>query len=181
MSDINTAILDAAEARMRLGGFNGFSFRDIAADVGIKSSSVHYHFPTKEVLAAAVIHRYAAKTIEYINQQLKAGLSPIAAWTKLFHGTLHTLRMCPAVVVGAGCQDLPPEVATEIRRFFSTCLTEMGKLGLSPADAAQLLATVSGALLIANATDDFKVFDQATHEIAQKAGLRGARPAKPRL
>jgi len=30
MSDVNTAILDAAEARMRLGGFNGFSFRDCA-------------------------------------------------------------------------------------------------------------------------------------------------------
>jgi AcrR family transcriptional regulator len=58
MSDVNTAILNAAEARMRLGGFNGFSFRDIAADVGVKSSSVHYHFPTKETLAAAVIHRY---------------------------------------------------------------------------------------------------------------------------
>ena len=58
MSDVNTAILDAAEARMRLGGFNGFSFRGIAADVGVKSSSVHYHFPTKETLAAAVIHRY---------------------------------------------------------------------------------------------------------------------------
>src|ERR1700719_4303414 len=28
MSDVNTAILDAAEARMRLGGFNGFGFRD---------------------------------------------------------------------------------------------------------------------------------------------------------
>ena len=30
MSDVNIAILDAAEARMRLGGFNGFSFRDCA-------------------------------------------------------------------------------------------------------------------------------------------------------
>jgi len=62
MSDVNTAILDAAEARMRLGGFNGFSFRD----VGVKSSSVHYHFPTKETLAAAVIHRYTDKAIESI-------------------------------------------------------------------------------------------------------------------
>jgi TetR/AcrR family transcriptional repressor of nem operon len=54
MSDVKTAIMDAAERRMQLGGFGGFSFREIAADVGIKSSSVHYHFPTKEDLAAAV-------------------------------------------------------------------------------------------------------------------------------
>ena len=47
MNEIAAAIMDAAERRMRIGGFNGFSFREIAADVGVKSSSVHYHFPTK--------------------------------------------------------------------------------------------------------------------------------------
>src|SRR5437899_1576737 len=64
MSDVATAIMDAAERRIRLGGFNGFSFREIAADVGVKSSSVHYHFPTKEKLAAAVIHRYTDEVAE---------------------------------------------------------------------------------------------------------------------
>ena len=34
---------------MRRGGFHGFSFRDLAADVGIKSASVHYHFPIKPI------------------------------------------------------------------------------------------------------------------------------------
>ena len=66
MSDAAVAIMDAAERRIRLGGFNGFSFREIAADVGIKSSSVHYHFPTKENLAAAVIHRYTDEVAELI-------------------------------------------------------------------------------------------------------------------
>src|SRR5260370_11270071 len=174
MSGVATAIMDAAEARMRLGGFNGFSFRDIAADVGVKSSSVHYHFPTKETLAAAVIHRYTDKAIECINQQLKAGLTPVAAWTKTFRGTLHTLHMCPALAVGAGCQDLPPEVASEIRRFYSTCLTEMGNVGLSPTDAVRLLATISGALLIANAIGDLDVFDQATREMVPEPELTAA-------
>ena len=57
MNEILAAIMDAAERRMRIGGFNGFSFREIAADVGVKSASVHYHFPTKENLAAAVTRR----------------------------------------------------------------------------------------------------------------------------
>ncbi|WP_157628311.1 helix-turn-helix domain-containing protein, partial [Ensifer sp. BR816] len=46
--------MDAAEERIRRAGYSGFSFREIAADVGVKSASVHYHFPTKERLAAAV-------------------------------------------------------------------------------------------------------------------------------
>ena len=29
-SDVKTAIMDAAERRMQLGGFGGFSFREIA-------------------------------------------------------------------------------------------------------------------------------------------------------
>ncbi len=45
MKDVKTQIVDAAERRMQRGGFGGFSFREIAADVGIKSSSVHHHFP----------------------------------------------------------------------------------------------------------------------------------------
>jgi AcrR family transcriptional regulator len=64
MSDMKTEIMDAAERRMQAGGFGGFSFREIAADVGIKSSSVHYHFPTKEDLAAAVIRRWAGRSLD---------------------------------------------------------------------------------------------------------------------
>ena len=64
MSDIKTAIMDAAERRMQAGGFGGFSFREIASDVGIKSSSVHYHFPTKEDVIDELLreaeHRIAA-------------------------------------------------------------------------------------------------------------------------
>ena len=33
--EVSVAIMDAAERRIRLGGFNGFSFREIAADVGM--------------------------------------------------------------------------------------------------------------------------------------------------
>ncbi len=96
MSDVKTAILDAAERRMQIGGFGGFSFREIAADVGIKSSSVHYHFPTKENLAAAVIRRWAEETSEFIDRELEKDPDPARAWTNAFRGTaLSEGRMCP--------------------------------------------------------------------------------------
>jgi TetR/AcrR family transcriptional repressor of nem operon len=57
-SEKASEIMDAAERRIRTSGYNGFSFRQIAADVGVKSSSVHHHFPTKPALAAAVARRY---------------------------------------------------------------------------------------------------------------------------
>src|SRR6201982_2827398 len=58
MDTIRDAILSSAEARIRRAGFHGFSFRDLAADVGIKSASVHYHFPTKADLGVILMKNY---------------------------------------------------------------------------------------------------------------------------
>jgi TetR/AcrR family transcriptional regulator, transcriptional repressor for nem operon len=58
MDTIRDAILSSAEARMGRDGFHGFSFRDLAADVGIKSASVHYHFPTKADLGVRLMRNY---------------------------------------------------------------------------------------------------------------------------
>src|SRR5690242_21605331 len=140
MSDVKTAIMDAAERRMQLGGFGGFSFREIAADVGIKSSSVHYYFPTKEDLAAAVIHRWAEETSKHIDAELEKDPNPVRVWTKAFRGTaLSEGRMCPCTVLGAASQDLPPKVASEVRSFFRICLDKLIAEGLSPGKAAEVL------------------------------------------
>src|SRR5260370_42077550 len=103
MIEVGHEIMDGAERRMRIGGFNGFSFREIAADVGVKSSSVHYHFPTKGKLAAAVVHRYTDEVAELIDRELAKDPDPIKEWTRAFRGTLHShKRMCAGTVRWAG-------------------------------------------------------------------------------
>ena len=52
------ALLQAAENKVRLGGYSNFSFRELATEIGIKSASVHYHFPTKADLGAELAHQY---------------------------------------------------------------------------------------------------------------------------
>src|SRR6185503_20910985 len=99
MHDMADAILDAAERRIRQGGFSGFSFRELAADVGVKSSSVHYHFPTKEALAAAVVRRWAEETSKHIDEELQKDSDPVRVWTKAFRGTaVSEGHMCPCTV-----------------------------------------------------------------------------------
>src|SRR6478736_1833057 len=116
MGDMKTAIMDAAERRMQAGGFSGFSFREIATDVGIKSSSVHHHFPTKEALAAAVIRRWADRTSEHIDKALAKDPDPVRVWTKAFRGTAFSEpHMCPCTVLAAASQDLPEQVAKEVK------------------------------------------------------------------
>ncbi len=173
MGDVATAIMDAAERRMRIGGFNGFSFREIAADVGVKSSSVHYHFPTKEKLAAAVIHRYTDEVADIIDQKLATDPDPVKVWTRAFRGTLHSdERMCPCAVLGAGALDLPPELAAEVKRFFKMCLDKLVAGGLSANSAAELLATITGAMVVANALNDIGIYDRATRLRYKRADAR---------
>ena len=181
MNDAKTAIMDAAERRMQQGGFGGFSFREIAADVGIKSSSVHYHFPTKEDLAAAVIRRWAEYTSEFIDKELEKDSDPIRVWAKAFRGTAFSkAHMCPCTVLGAASQDLPEQVAKEVKAFFKMCQDKLVAEGLSPTNAAAVLSTITGALVLANALGDTAEYDRATRDLlrqsaAAAAGRHGAR------
>src|ERR1700759_4837156 len=116
MSEIANAIMDAAEKPIRSGGFGGFSFRDIAADVGVKSSSVHYHFPTKEKLAVAVIRRWGGQMSAPIERESQKDSDPVRVWSRAFRATALSLdQMCPCAVLGAESRDLPEEVATEVK------------------------------------------------------------------
>ena len=52
------AILAAAKRTAQAHGYGGLNFRELAAEVGIKAASIHYHFPSKADLGAAVAKRY---------------------------------------------------------------------------------------------------------------------------
>lgn len=164
-------IMDAAERRIREAGYNGFSFRDLAADVGVKSASVHHHFPTKAALGAAVARRYADRFLAAVEGE--RGDRLVAAWRAAFRRALREDgRMCLCGVLGAEAGALPPEVAAEARRFFergAECLARAH--GGGPAAAARdaglrVLATLEGAMLIARALGDPAAFDRATAGLA---------------
>ena len=178
MIDVATEILDAAEQRMRAGGFNGFSFREIAVDVGVKSSSVHYHFPTKEKLAAAVIHRYTDEVSELFERELKEGVDLLSVFTTAFRGTLSEDGMCPCIVLAAGALDLPEEVAAEVKRFFNMSLDKLVEAGLTANAAAEFLSTITGAMLIANVLDDAAIYDRATTTPSLSTGSEKKRPSR---
>ena len=70
-------ILDVAESFTQTRGFNAFSYKDIQAEVGVKTSSIHYYFPTKQDLAAAMTERYTDRFLQllnYINEKNSKGV-----------------------------------------------------------------------------------------------------------
>ncbi len=163
MSETATAIIDAAERRIRAFGYHGFSFREIAADTGVKSSSVHYHFPTKEALAAAVARRYTLRFAEAVEAEMAAGYAVKAAWQKCFRQSLrHDGKMCLCGALAVTSHDLSDEVTREVRAFFEQGLAQLTSAGLTIDAANQLLAQLEGAMLLATILNDFDAFDRAT-------------------
>jgi len=51
-------IIRIADNLIREKGYNAFSFYDISKKVGIKTASIHYHFPLKSDLGVAVIEQH---------------------------------------------------------------------------------------------------------------------------
>ena len=167
MRDTTNAIMDAAEVRIRAGGYTGFSFRDLAGDVGVKSASVHYHFPTKETLAAAVARRYRDRFLAVVEQDIAAGHDVVAAWKARFRRALQgDGGMCLCGTLGAAAGTLPEEVLAEARAFFEEGLAQMAARGLTTEKAAQVLATLEGAMLLATVMQRPAAFDEATAALA---------------
>ncbi len=81
MSNILTTsdeILASARALIMTGGYNGFSYADIAAVVGIRKASIHHHFPSKTDLVRTLVVRYredAEAGIAYLEQQVRNPLA----------------------------------------------------------------------------------------------------------
>ncbi len=172
-------ILDAAEGLLRTRGYNGFSFRDLADAVGIKSASVHYHFPTKADLGQAVARRYKDRFIDGLGDPRDTARTPAAlldGYLGAFRAALggasgETGQMCLCGMLGAEIDALPPAVAAEAGRFFernAVWLGEvLGRLAPAPDPAALrrralfILATLQGALILARGLKDPAVFDEA--------------------
>ena len=58
LSDTARKIADTFQSMVMQRGFNAVSYGDIAKELGIRTASIHYHFPTKAELGATVLSRY---------------------------------------------------------------------------------------------------------------------------
>jgi len=163
-------ILDAAERRVRSSGYNGFSFRDLAQDVEIKSASVHHHFPTKEALVAALAERYADRFLEQVADS-PVGPARVEAYRQAFRESLARDRlMCLCGMLGAESGGLPESVVLQTREFFTRTRAHLaagleGHADDPTAAAEQILARLEGALLMARTTGDAGLFDRATERL----------------
>lgn len=97
MNDNRSRLLEIAEGSVQRTGLKALSFRTLADEVGIKSSSVHYHFPEKSDLARTLIEQYRDKLFVELNAIATSGGSlrtQFLAFVDVFGGIAHDNRVC---------------------------------------------------------------------------------------
>lgn len=174
-------ILDVAERLVQSRGFNGFSYADVAAELGVTKASLHYHFPGKAELGEALIRRYASRFADALRQidvDCSDAPAKLAAYASLYAGVLKDQRMCLGGMMAADFATLPPAMRTEVVRFFDENeawlerVLEQGVAGGglryegSARDEAQLIiSALEGAMLVARPYGDPERFHQAARRL----------------
>ncbi len=177
------AILAAAKTAAQQHGYNGINFRSIGEAVGVKNASIHYHFPSKADLGAAVAERYWQDVAAVLARIREANPDPrhcLQLYPSIFRTSLEDgNRLCLSSFMAAEHDDLPEPVKRQVLAFADTnvawltqVLTDAG-LG-TPAHcerrARAIYTAVAGAQLIARTRADLDVFDDLMRSY-QEAGL----------
>lgn len=167
-------IIDTTRRLIQTRAYHGFSFQDIADNVGIKKASLYHHFKSKDDVAIEVLR----SSIEAIEAELgKSAEKPASQRLEKYLAMTRTIqgageRMCPGCSFAAILDAVSPAVQSEVQRFIQFHLDwleqilregrEAGEFHYErPAkvEAEYLFSSIQGAITIARLTSSAKVFD----------------------
>lgn len=119
---ILTQLMDVAQSLVQTRGYNAMSYRDLADEVGIKTSSIHYYFPTKEDLGNALLVRYRTAfkgVIAMIDAEVTDPKLKLERYVDLFVDTARTGKICLGGMFATDSSTLPASMQEEIKRFYA--------------------------------------------------------------
>ncbi len=190
MKDLNNTankILDIAERYTQTNGFNAFSYKDIQYEVGVKTSSIHYYFPTKQDLALTMVERYVErfqKTLEDITNQEETGFGRLRRLGDAHLTLVKEGKFCMCGMMASDMLSLPDNVNRQLSDFFDLTrdwiinALELAKkqgqlrgiVQVKPA-AMHYLSSLEGGMLIARIKEnpDYlqDVIDEALVQLAE--------------
>lgn len=165
------------------GGYNSFSYANVAEQVNITKASIHHHFPSKEELVQTVVARYrqeAAEALAGLQQQLNDPIAELRAYVDYWANCIARgeSEFCVCVMLATEMPSIPANVAAEVRAHFDSMTTWLASViergaarqqfqldpPADPTKAAQtILAAVHGAMLLARVSGDPTTFSTVAH------------------
>jgi TetR/AcrR family transcriptional regulator, transcriptional repressor for nem operon len=168
--DTAQRILDVAEELVQVRGFNAFSYADVAAALDMTKAGLHYHFPGKAALGAALIARYTtrfAEALAAIDADVAAAPAKLDAYASLYAGVVRERRMCLCGMLAAEYDTLPHGLRGSVLRFFDDNETWLSRTldqgrregtlrfeGPARETARMIVGGLEGAMLVARLYED---------------------------
>jgi TetR/AcrR family transcriptional repressor of nem operon len=182
------AVLDVAEQLAQTRGYNGFSYADIAEQLGVTKASLHYHFPSKAELGCALIERYReifGAALNEIDRRFDSPREKLGRYVGLYDAVMNNDRMCLCGMLAAEYATLPAPMQAGLRRFFDanehwlTGVLESGRRAgsfsfhESPSERARVvLGALEGAMLVARSYRDPRRFQAAAKFVLADLGAK---------
>lgn len=111
-------IIETADQLIRSNGFNAFSFKDISNKIGIKTASIHYHFPTKSDLGVATIKQHIER-FEKFKAELssKPPLIKLEAFLSIYSQIKSENKVCLVGSLATDLNTVDDNVKNELKNF----------------------------------------------------------------
>jgi TetR/AcrR family transcriptional repressor of nem operon len=187
--DTPTRILDVAERLLQRRGFNGFSYADVARELGLTKASLHYHFAGKAELGEALVGRYTgtfADALVAIDLRPADAPAKLRGYAQLYADVLRDERMCLCGMLAAEYETLPQAMRDSVVRFFDdneTWVQQVIEQGLregtlrcegSTGDAARAIVSgLEGAMLVARPFGDVARFQAIANRMIDDFVIEG--------
>jgi TetR/AcrR family transcriptional repressor of nem operon len=160
--DTRDALKRNATETVRRGGSVSLNFRDLGQSVGVKSSSVHYYFPTKGDLLEEIAGEYRAGFLAALAEGVRASKSlrqDLLVLVDLFLAAQQQQLSCLCGMLATETELLDDDARAAVNQFFTslqqwvvqrTTQRDVRKPGgLPPAAFAELLVSLlEGSLLL---------------------------------
>ena len=186
-NDTATQILDIAERLVQIRGFNGFSYADVAEELGVTKASLHYHYRSKAELGEALMVRYASRfcaALDAIEARYSDAVERLVQYAKLYADVLRGERMCLCGMLAADYKTLTQRMRNQVLRFFDENevwlerVLETGRnegtlsfSGPARETAQAIMSGLEGAMLVARSYGDVSRFEASARRLI--AGLGG--------
>jgi len=187
-------ILDVAERLAQTRGFNGFSYADIATELGITKASLHYHYPTKADLGRALIDRYSttfAAALAGIEQSGVARPAQLERYVAIYAEVLKAGRICLCGMLAAEYTTLPDVMQDAIRGFFDVNERWLSRVldsgrkdgslafeGMPEEAARAITSALEGAMLLARPYGGAARFKSAAQRVLKEFAPATKPPSK---
>lgn len=179
--DTRERLLEAALGVVHTQGFHRATLADIAREAGVPKGNVHYHFPTKQTLGAAVVDRRLAHQQAAVARwdELPSPRERLAAFVQMTVDARGELAEhgCP---VGSLCSELGKDggpladhAGGLLAAWLAWLRTQFAELGHDDPErsAGHLLAAVQGASLLAHALGDPRHVEREAEHLRQWIGV----------